>query len=381
MDRSERETLDRVEKTLPQHFYLDPAHHRRELAAIWYESWIYGCRSEEVSENRDFRCIEVGDQSIIITRDDAGQLQAFHNTCRHRGSVLCTETAGRFRGPAIVCPYHQWTYSLEGELRATPRRLESPDFHLEDYPLYRVAVADWGGHVFIHLGSAPQPIETDLGEIPNQFKNWRLEDLRVGHRSSLVIECNWKIFWENFSECMHCPVWHPELTRLVPIYREGLVSEFERPGSQGTSTDRREAPLAPGAVTWTLDGESRLPSLPGLSDAEQRAGQTYGVVEPSFFVVGHTDYARTARILPISVEQTEVSMEWLFLPSVLERDDFDLEHAIALGSRVVEQDARACELNQRGLRALPHAHGVLVKQEYWVSQFHRWVQARLAKTP
>jgi Rieske 2Fe-2S family protein len=380
LDRSERKTLERVEESLPRHFYVDPAHYRRELAAIWYASWIYGCRVEQVARSRDFQRVEVGDQSVIVTRDDEGRLRAYHNTCRHRGSVLCSEPAGRFRGPAIVCPYHQWTYSLDGELRATPRRLDSPDFRFEDYPLYRVAVAEWGGHVFIHLGSSPPPLESALGQAPQRLASWRLEDLRVGHRSSRIVECNWKIFWENFSECLHCPVWHPELSRLVPIYGKGLVSELELPDSEHTSvfdSDGPEAPLAPGAVTWSLDGQTSLPPLPGLSEAERSAGQTFGTVEPSFFVIAHSDYVRSARILPLGTEQTEISMEWLFPAEVLARDDFDVERVTELGKRVVEQDARACELNQQGLRALPHEHGVLVKQEYWVRHFQLWVQARL----
>jgi Rieske 2Fe-2S family protein len=119
------------------------------------------------------------------------------------------------------------------------------------------------------------------------------------------------------------------------------------------------------------------PALPGLSEQEKQRGQTYWTLEPSFFVVAHRDYARRARILPRGVGRTEIQMEWLFPPSLLEREDFDLEHATALGQRVVEQDARACELNQRGLRALPHQRGVLVKQEYWVARFQKWVLERL----
>jgi Rieske 2Fe-2S family protein len=193
------------------------------------------------------------------------------------------------------------------------------------------------------------------------------------------VQCNWKIFWENYHECLHCPSTHPELVRIVPTYGRGLLSERELIGDAVPEADAppQEPPLAEGAVTWTLDGQSRLPTLPGLSEEEKARGQTYWTLEPSFFIVGHRDYARCARVLPLGTEQTELQMEWLFLPSVLEREDFDLDHATALGRRVVEQDARACELNQRGLRALPHEHGVLVKQEYWVQRFQQWVRERL----
>jgi Rieske 2Fe-2S family protein len=379
MDRSKRLTLSRIEESLPKSYYLDPDHYRRELGAVWYASWIYACRAEEIARSRDFKVVEVGDQSVIVTRDDDDQIQAFHNTCRHRGSVLCTEQAGRFRGPAIVCPYHRWTYSLDGQLRATPYRLQSAGFRMEDYALYPVAVAEWAGFVFIHLGAAPEPFERALGSASERFENWRLGDLRVAHRWSLPLACNWKIFSENFQECLHCPGLHPELSRLVPIYGKGLVSEHELPG-HSIDPDDPEAPLAPGAVSWTLDGQSRLPALPHLTDLEKRRGQTFGSLEPGFFLIGHIDYARTTRLLPIGPEESVLSVEWLLPASVLEGGEFDLEHTTALAKRVVEQDARACELNQRGLRSLRHERGVLVSQEYWVQQFHQWLRERLGET-
>jgi Rieske 2Fe-2S family protein len=165
------------------------------------------------------------------------------------------------------------------------------------------------------------------------------------------------------------------LAGIEPSLPAGLYLDADRPLQNADQLD--EPPLAEGAVTWTLDGQSKLPTLPGLSEEEKQRGQSYWTFEPSFFVVAHRDYARSARILPRGVERTEVQMEWLFLPSQLERDDFDLEHATALGQRVVEQDAQACERNQRGLRALPHERGILVKQEYWVARFQKWVMERL----
>lgn len=384
MDPPGARTLESVEPALPARLYLDADHYERELRAIWYSSWIYLCRVEELARDRDFRVFELGSQSILVTRDSDRQLHAFHNTCRHRGAVLCPEDAGRFRGPSIVCPYHQWTYSLDGQLRGTPHRLASPDFRNDDYPLYRVALEERSGFVFVHLGADPPPLSEAQASGPepelDPLANWRLEELRVGHRTRMIVESNWKIVWENYHECLHCPNVHPELVKIVPTYGRGLLSERELPPEEtpkGRGPTPLEPPLADGAVTWTLDGRSALPVLPGLTEEEKRRGQSYWTLEPGFFVVAHRDYARAARIRPLGAERTEVQMEWLFPPSVLERDDFDLEHATALGQRVVEQDARVCGLNQRGLRALPHERGVLVRQEYWVQQFQQWVLERL----
>ena len=126
MDRSDRQTLARVEQGLPAHYYYDPLHYRRELEAIWYAQWIYICRAEEIAQPRDYKVVSIGDESVLITRNLGGELRAFYNTCRHRGSLLCSDPQGRFKGKSISCPYHQWSYSLDGELISTPHRLEQP---------------------------------------------------------------------------------------------------------------------------------------------------------------------------------------------------------------------------------------------------------------
>jgi Rieske 2Fe-2S family protein len=383
VDRRERLTLERVEQGLPTHYYYDPAHYQRELEAIWYDQWVYLCRSEDLAESREFKVSTIGDESIVLTRNLSGELRAFYNTCRHRGSVLCTEAKGRFKGKSIVCPYHRWAYSLDGELVNTPYRLPTDDFRMQDYSLYEVAVGEWGGFVFVHLtpGNAPD-FHQVLGDAAQLLANWKIQDLRVGHRSSATVECNWKVFCENFGECLHCPDLHPELSELVPIYKKGLVSERELPDYEPPARPdpRGETPLRDGAVTWTLDGQSKLPRLEGLSADEQARGQTFATVEPNFFLIAHVDYVRAIRLMPLGPERCELSMEWLFHPSALESEDFDLEHATALAKTVSAQDRRACELNQRGLRSRAHSHGILVRQEYWVYRFQSWVRECLSKS-
>jgi Rieske 2Fe-2S family protein len=383
MDNPTRSTLSRLEPSLPSHSYFDPEYYRRELEAIWYRSWLCIARAEELVEPRQYKVVEVGSQSIVVTRDPEGRLHAFHNTCRHRGSVLCTEARGRFRGNAIVCPYHGWTYSLAGELKGAPHQLRSPDFRNRDFPLYRVALDTWGGFVFVNLlGEAAPPLADVLDDLTCELANWPLETLRVGRRIERTLACNWKIFWENFLECFHCPGVHPELCRIVPIYGRGLQAEDEDPNCPPELVGRGTAPLAPGAVTWSLDGQTELPELPGLDDADRERGQSFGVVVPSMFTCAHIDYVRSVRALPVSPEETRLVVEWLFSSDVLERGDPGvLERTTALGALVVEQDARACELNQRGLRCLRHEQGVLVPQEYQVHEFHRWVRSALNEAP
>jgi Rieske 2Fe-2S family protein len=366
------------EPTLPSRWYIDPAHHRRELASIWYRRWLCVGREEELPAARDFSVIGIGDQSVLLVRDPELGLRAFHNTCRHRGSRLCDVERGRLRGAAIVCPYHGWTYGLDGSLRGARHQIESPAFRREERSLYPVAVGSWGGFLFVNLlGEEAPPLASELGEAPEALGAWPLASLRVGHREALALACNWKVFWENFSECFHCPGVHPELSRLVPIYGRGLLDPADEGAAPSSELGETDGPLAPGAVTWTLDGRSDLPPLPGLGDAERRRGQVFGVSWPSTFVVAHVDYVRSVRLRPVGPERTELVVEWLFDPSLLARGDLDLDRIVALGRLVVEQDTRACERNQRGLHSLAHREGVLGPQEYGVFAFQQWVREQL----
>ena len=146
-----REPLARVEPGLPAGWYVDPGHYQRELEAFWYSRWIAVAREEEIPAPGDWRRVRLATQSLVLLRDEAGALRAFHNTCRHRGSVLCTEDNGSFARRRIVCPYHAWSYDLEGHLVATPRRMETPDFNMKEFGLFEVAADSWGGFVFVKL--------------------------------------------------------------------------------------------------------------------------------------------------------------------------------------------------------------------------------------
>lgn len=363
--------------TLPSHYYFDPAHYQREMEALWYRQWICVGRFDDLNEPGDFRVVEVGDQSIFITRDSKRRIKAFYNTCRHRGSVLCENERGRFNDGRIVCPYHAWTYSLEGHLVKTPWRLPCDDFEFERFSLYRVGAVEWVGYVFVNLDAEEDPaLEDVLKTIPAKFTNWHLETTQVAHRLQIDLDCNWKIFWENFDECYHCPGVHPELCQIVPTYGKGYSSPSENPEWQPpdpANTDYVEPRLAPGAVTWTLDGKTPLPTFEHLNQKQREQGHTYGVSVPSFYLVGHVDYARLVHMMPIAPEKTRLTVDWMLNEESVTSPEVDLEKVIGLGQLVVEQDGRACEINQKGLKSRRHVAGVLVTQELGIAEFHQWV--------
>lgn len=365
--------LDEVSATLPSAFYYDRVHHERELRQIWHKEWLLVGRADQVAAVGDYRVIEVGDQSVIVTRGRDHRLRAFHNTCRHRGSILCQKSHGNFRGRRIVCPYHAWTYSLEGELTATPWRLEGGGFDAARFPLYDVAVGEWAGFVFINLdeGAAPFGDQT-LADTPALLSNWNLGETVTAHTLTLDLECNWKAFWDNFNECLHCPIVHPELCRIVPQFREGLATGNVVRGDGDTSS-----PLVEGAVTWSVGGKTELPWFEGLTEREQSAGATFGVFPPSGYVVVHVDYARLVHLLPTGPEHTQLTVSWLVPPKTMEHPAFSVEKLIELGETVVREDGRASEINQMGLRSNRHKSGVLVPQEIFVKEFHDWVRERL----
>src|SRR3954471_9930561 len=149
-----RKALERLEAGLPAAWYYEPAHYERELDAFWYRQWIAAAREEEFPAPGDWRGVSIGSQNSVVLRDEKGELRAFHNTCRHRGSILCEKESGKFARGRIVCPYHSWTYDLDGHLVGTPRRMETPDFDAEKFPLFRVALRTWGGFAFVNLGSS-----------------------------------------------------------------------------------------------------------------------------------------------------------------------------------------------------------------------------------
>jgi glycine betaine catabolism A len=374
--------LTELTEGLPADAYFDPSRYERELQRIWYRNWIYVGRSSELAAKRAFQTFQIGDQKILIVRDDAGRLQAFHNTCRHRGAELCRERAGSLRSGAIVCPYHAWAYDLQGALLRTSSKVHPDGFDLADYALYGVRVLEWRGFVFMCLARNPPPIERQFDLPLDRMDAWPLEDLVIGHVLSKTIESNWKIFWENYNECLHCPSVHPKLSSLVPIFGRGLLEERDDPEwsrHAGDADPKYKGGLRAGAATWSTDGQAVGAPFPGLTEEDRRTGHIYLTGLPSMFIVGHVDYVRVVRLLPLGAERSELRVEYLFSRETMADPAFDMRKVVDFTNQVMIEDAEVCEINQRGLRARDHAHGVVMPEEYVIRQFHEWVGQELAR--
>lgn len=348
------------------------------MAAIWQQQWICIGRESDWPESGTYQVVSAGDQNILVVRTETGALNAFHNTCRHRGSVLCEQASGRLAQGRIVCPYHAWTYDFEGTLQRTPRRVETDDFDTGQHSLYGVALKTWRGFVFISLADPPgRSLAESLGDQAELLQNWPLSTLQLAHRETHQVACNWKIFWENFLECYHCPGIHPELCRLVPMYSQGFLSseDFQALGLESPSPAGHF--LRESAETWATDGNSGLPLIEGLTEEERARGMTFATLIPTMFVVAHQDYVRSVRMMPLGPETTRLTVDWLLPASSMNAEPALMEKMTSFARQVVMEDARACELNQKGLRSSRHQQGVLMPQEYDVLAFDNWVRMKL----
>jgi glycine betaine catabolism A len=372
--------LEEVKEGLPASWYFDPKHHELELSRVWRKSWIYVARSSEVGERRAYLNFSLAGQQILLVRDDEGTIRGFHNTCRHRGAELCAERRGVMRTSSIVCPYHAWVYSLKGDLLRTSSRSIPTGFAEADYSLYQVKVREWRGFIFVSLDNDPPTLEESFDFKMNRLERWPLEELVVAHVDTKTIECNWKLFWENFSECLHCPGIHPKLCQLVPLFGRGYIRERDDPNWKAHADDKTplyRGGLRAGAESWSTDGQLSAPIFPTLSEQDRKLGQVYLTSLPSVFIAAHVDYVRTVRLWPLGPERMELRAEYLFAPTALASESFDLRKVVDFADLVMSEDARACEINQGGLHALPHRAGVLMPEEYMVHSFHQWVRARL----
>jgi Rieske 2Fe-2S family protein len=369
--------------TLPASYYFDPAHYQRELSLIWQRNWIYVCRSSDVATARSFRTLALGDQSLLLVRGDDGVLRAFHNTCRHRGSALCRTAEGRFPAAGIVCPYHSWRYNLRGELVQTSSAQPGDGFDVHDLSLYALPVTEWNGFVFAAFTPRPPPFAASFDLPLDRLADWPLADLVVGHRLRKTIQCNWKVFWENYNECLHCPGVHPRLVQLVPLFGRALLERRDDPRWQDHAEDedpKYGGGLRTGAESWTMDGKAAGVCFSGISAADRKSGHVYLTSVPSVFLVAHVDYVRVVRLLPLGPELTDMSIEFLFLSETLADPARDIMKAVDFTDIVMSEDAEICELNQRGLHALPHQAGVLMPEEYAIRQFQDWVRSELTRS-
>jgi Rieske 2Fe-2S family protein len=357
----------RLEPTLPSRYYCDAGIAEQEWERIFSRSWLCAGREAELSGTGEFFTLTAGGENLLIVRGADGQLRAFHNVCRHRGSRLCEAERGQLKS-AIRCPYHAWTYGLDGRLLGTPHLREGEHVRRDDFPLHRIGLEVWGGFIFINLRARAGPLRRQLGKIVERTRRYPLPSLRSGARLVHDVEANWKILVENYQECYHCPGIHPELCDLVPLYRTGWVD----------APDGQSAYFRDGATTFTLGGVTRRPFLSGLGEDEKKR-YNGELVLPNMFLNLFPDYVHTRVLWPLGPARTRIVSEWLFEPSTMARNDFDPSDAVDFLNLVGWQDWKVCEEVQKGVGSRAHRHGVYAPHERYAAGFKRWFLASLRK--
>src|SRR5262249_32296016 len=259
-----------LERTLPTSWYRSDEVFRAERERIFFREWIAVCREEELPAPGDHRVLDVLGESILLVRNKEGRIRAFYNVCRHRGSRLCrtaeeqaalkVSLPGGISAGRIVCPYHQWTYDLNGALIAAPH-LGGEGFNKKDFHLYEVGADCWGGFIFLNLTPAEaKPLAAQLDGIPGRLQRYPLEGLRIGRSIRYEVAANWKVLCENYNECYHCAGVHPDLCAVVPAFREAGGSNLDW---------SRGIPHREGAYTFTGSGTTSRRPFPGLNEDER----------------------------------------------------------------------------------------------------------------
>ncbi|MEW1678180.1 aromatic ring-hydroxylating dioxygenase subunit alpha [Streptomyces noursei] len=360
--------------TLPGRTYTDPDVFRQEQQALFERLWFCAVRSADLGRPGAFRTVRVGRESVLITRNRTGELRAFLNVCRHRGAQLCTAESGEVRRN-LQCPYHAWTYDLDGRLVAAPNLQRMPDVDRTERGLVTVPLREWLGYAWVCLADEPPSFEdTVIGAAVERLGDaaaidrYGTETLALGRRISYDVRANWKLIVENFMECYHCATIHPELTDVLPEFADGFAAQYYV---------GHGAEFAEEAQGFTVDGSAGFGRLPGIDDSQDR--RYYAVtVRPQVFINLVPDHVILHRMFPLAADRTLVECDWLYLPEVVDAGA-DVAKSVELFHRVNVQDFDACERTQPAMASRAYRDGgVLVPSEHHIGGFHAWLTARLA---
>jgi Rieske 2Fe-2S family protein len=368
-----------MQPALAPHFYSSPDLFRRETERIFHDQWFCVGRTEQIPAKGDCLHVAVAGESLIVVRGRDGAIGAYYNVCRHRGSRLVRTpplpdpampgavNSGPLAG-GIVCPYHAWSYNLDGTLRAAPHVRFDAQCPKDGFALVPVHADTWGGFLFVHLSAAtPAPLLEQLATPARMLANYPLADLRRGAQLVYDVRANWKVVMENYNECYHCGPVHPELCALVPAFRE----------RGGAGLDWVEGiPHRPGAWTFTTTGTSTRARFPGLSEAEQ-VNHKGEVAYPNLLLSAAAEHVAAFMIWPMGPDHTRIACEFLFHVSEIGKPGFDPSDAVDFWDIVNRQDWGICEAVQDGMRSRGYRGGYYAPMEDPSLDIRRYVEKHL----
>ena len=345
------ETFTAGAKTLPQRYFISPEIFAKEQEVIFSSQWVCVGHQSEIAKAGDYFVREVAGESLIILRDKGGELHGFYNVCRHRGTRLREDRAGQAAPghvSAIQCPYHAWTYGLDGRLIGAPHMDEVQGFDKADYSLHSVNLALWEGFIFVNLAGSSAPLEEVFAPLAGKFTHWNLPKLRSAKRVEYDVRANWKLIFENYSECYHCPGVHPALSKLTP-YDSAENDLCEGPFLGGFMSITKSASLTMSGKTCALPvGDIR---------SEDHGRVFYYSIFPNMLLSLHPEYVMMHQLWPKSPERTLILCDWFFHPETFDHDDFHPNDAIEFWDMTNKQDWHVCELSQQGIASRAYQPG------------------------
>jgi Rieske 2Fe-2S family protein len=349
--------------------------YQEERERIWWGDWVCAGRTEELPNPGDYVVRDIAGESVFVTRNLDGELRGFYNVCSHRGTKFVDDLEGTGHvKKAFVCPYHAWTYDLDGRLVGSPNVKEDEFFDRAAFPLHPVHVDSYAGFLFVNLATEPRrtlmDALTDGAETITAFERFRMHELRIGVRIVYEVAANWKIVVENYNECLHCPQVHPELVQVVPLFRFGEVwdEEIRDDGNR----------MVEGATSFTISGRSELPRFPGLEPEDH--DMYYGTYEfPNLMLNLHPDAGMYYIGYPKGPNHTQVVSEYLFRPETIAGPDFKPDPVVELWDLISKQDWAVCERAQTGVGSRAFTTGVYPRQDrflYWFNEEYRLAMGR-----
>ncbi len=368
-------------KTLPQQHFVSDEIFRREQEQIFSKQWILVGHQSQIVRNGDYFVAEVNGESLIVIRDKNGRIHGFFNVCRHRGTRLKEDACGH--ASAIQCPYHAWTYGLDGRLIGAPHMDEVPEFDKADYSLRVVNLGIWEGFIFVNLageeaaanGSGYKSLEEWFAPLNGKFSHWNMSILRPAKRIEYDVRANWKLMFENYSECYHCPGVHPQLQKVSPY--------------DSAKNDLREGPFLGGFMRinrgagLTMSGKACALPVGGIKSGEREEAEDDGLVFyysifPNMLLSLHPEYVMVHQLWPKSPKRTLIVCDWFFHPDAFNRPDFKPDDAIEFWDMTNKQDWHVCELSQQGVASRAYEPGPYSSREsipaawdrYYLSMMH-----------
>jgi len=394
---------------LPGEFYREEAIYRLDLERVWRRGWLFAGHACEIAKPGEYFTMEVDSDSIIVIRGANGTLHALHNVCRHRGSLICSEPCGQVS--RLVCPYHQWTYDLDGTLLAC-RGMPS-DLDMSRFGLHRLHAREVEGLIFISLATNPAPFGAAQRALAPLLKPQGFRRARVAKAADYLVKANWKLVWENNRECYHCTANHPQYVKanfdhhntddttprvreeigalvarsekkwavqsLPPTHRQTGMTVFPDAGKNIWFSANR-TPLVEGWVSESMDGKQVAPLMGDYQNAD--VGTLRIRTLPNFWNHSSCDHGVSTRLLPAGLQQTAIRVYWLVHENAVEGRDYDLAKLTPFWRLTSEQDWLICERQQKGVNSSAYTPGPYSKfKEYNVESFVRWYLKRVRREP